>query len=185
MQNDETSYYLWKKKLRLRRVGYQDRVTEKHYEFLTNHFKLRPKTIADIYKDRQQIGLFFKEIKRNLRIRHFVGNTENAVLIQHHTSSDDLSFACISEISQSDQPVSAADLANHTAQFVRHCFLRSSLEPRTTNYSKSVLSQLIKSCSLAGQQQRKTDADFDFFTGSMEYSEFSRKHINKLVCWLG
>ena len=54
--------------------------------FLTNHFKLSPKTIADIYKDRWQIELFFKEIKQNLRIRHFVGNTENAVLIQLYTA---------------------------------------------------------------------------------------------------
>ena len=60
--------------------------TGKHYVFLTNHFKLSPKTIADIYKDRWQIELFFKEIKQNLRIRHFVGNTENAVLIQLYTA---------------------------------------------------------------------------------------------------
>ena len=73
-------------KLRLRRVGYRDRETGKHYVFLTNHFKLSPKTIADIYKDRWQIELFFKEIKQNLRIRHFVGNTENAVLIQLYTA---------------------------------------------------------------------------------------------------
>ena len=73
-------------KLRLRRVGYRDRETGKHYVFLTNHFKLSPKTIADIYKDRWQIELFFKEIKQNLRIKHFVGNTENAVLIQLYTA---------------------------------------------------------------------------------------------------
>lgn len=63
-----------------------ERQTGKHYVFLTNHFKLSPKTIADIYKDRWQIELFFKEIKQNLRIRHFVGNTENAVLIQLYTA---------------------------------------------------------------------------------------------------
>ena len=73
-------------KLRLRRVGYLDRETGKHYVFLSNHFKLSPKTIADIYKDRWQIELFFKEIKQNLRIKHFVGNTENAVLIQLYTA---------------------------------------------------------------------------------------------------
>ena len=60
--------------------------TGKHYEFLTNHFRLSPKTIADIYKDRWQIELFFKEIKQNLRIKHFVGNSENAVLIQLYTA---------------------------------------------------------------------------------------------------
>ena len=73
-------------KLRLRRVGYRDSTTGKHYTFLTNHFRLSPKTIADIYKERWQIELFFKEIKQNLRIKHFVGNTENAVLIQLYTA---------------------------------------------------------------------------------------------------
>ena len=74
------------KKLRLRRIGYRDQETGKHYEFLTNHFRLSPKTIADIYKDHWQIELFFKEIKQNLRIKHFVGNSENAVMIQLYSA---------------------------------------------------------------------------------------------------
>ena len=74
------------KSLRLRRIGYRDQETGKHYEFLTNHFRLSAKTIADIYKDRWQIELFFKEIKQNLRIKTFVGNSENAVLIQIYTA---------------------------------------------------------------------------------------------------
>lgn len=74
------------KALRLRRVGYRDPETGKHYEFLTNHFRLAPKSIADIYKDRWQIEIFFREIKQNLRIKTFVGNTENAVLIQIYTA---------------------------------------------------------------------------------------------------
>jgi hypothetical protein len=74
------------KPLRLRRIGYRDPESGKHYEFLTNHFRLSPKTIADIYKDRWQIELFFKEIKQNLRIKNFVGNSENAVLIQIYTA---------------------------------------------------------------------------------------------------
>ena len=74
------------KSLCLRRIGYRDQETGKHYEFLTNHFRLSAKTIADIYKDRWQIELFFKEIKQNLRIKTFVGNSENAVLIQIYTA---------------------------------------------------------------------------------------------------
>ena len=74
------------KALRLRRIGYRDPETGKHYEFLTNHFRLAPKTIADIYKDRWQIEIFFREIKQNLRIKTFVGNTENAALIQIYTA---------------------------------------------------------------------------------------------------
>lgn len=75
-----------KKTLRLRRIGYRDPQSGKHYEFLTNHFRLSPKTIADIYKERWQIELFFKEIKQNLRIKSFVGNSENAVMIQIYTA---------------------------------------------------------------------------------------------------
>ena len=75
-----------KKPLRLRRIGYRDPESGKRYEFLTNHFKLSPKTIADIYRERWQIELFFKEIKQNLRIKSFVGNSENAVLIQIYTA---------------------------------------------------------------------------------------------------
>jgi hypothetical protein len=73
-------------KLKLRRVGFKDQETGKHYKFLTNNFKLAPKTIADIYKERWKIELFFKEIKQNLKIKSFVGNSENAVLTQIYTA---------------------------------------------------------------------------------------------------
>lgn len=72
--------------LRLRRIGYRDEETGKRYEFLTNHFELAAKTIALVYKDRWQIELFFKELKQNLRIKHFVGNSENSVMIQIYTA---------------------------------------------------------------------------------------------------
>ena len=72
--------------LRLRRIGYRDPLTGKHYEFLTNNFTLCAKTIADIYKERWQIELFFKEIKQNLHIKSFVGNSENAVLTQIYSA---------------------------------------------------------------------------------------------------
>ena len=74
------------KTLRLRRIGYRDPESGKHYELLSNHFRLAAKTVADIYKDRWQIELFFKEIKQNLCIKTFVGNSENAVLIQIYTA---------------------------------------------------------------------------------------------------
>ena len=75
-----------KTSLRLRRIGYRDPESGRRYEFLTNHFRLSPKTIADIYKERWKIELFFKEIKQNLRIKSFVGNSENAILIQIYTA---------------------------------------------------------------------------------------------------
>ena len=66
----------------LRRVGYRDPQTGNHYQFLTNNFRLAPKTIADIYKARWQVELFFKWIKQNLRITSFLGTSRNAVLTQ-------------------------------------------------------------------------------------------------------
>jgi hypothetical protein len=51
-------------------------------EFLTNHMGLSAATIADIYKDRWQIEVFFKLIKQNLRIKSFIGSSANAVWTQ-------------------------------------------------------------------------------------------------------
>jgi len=67
---------------RLRRIGYRDLDTGKHYVFLTNHLRLCAKTVADVYKDRWQVELFFKALKQNLKIHAFVGNSRNAVLTQ-------------------------------------------------------------------------------------------------------
>lgn len=66
----------------MRRVGYRDVETGKHYVFITNHLKLCAKTIAAIYKSRWQIELFFKCIKQNLKIKSFVGTSKNAVMTQ-------------------------------------------------------------------------------------------------------
>jgi len=66
----------------LRRIGYKDPETGKHYKFLTNNFHLSAKTITDIYKDRWQIEQFFKWIKQNLKIKKFFGTSENAVMTQ-------------------------------------------------------------------------------------------------------
>jgi len=66
----------------LRRIGYRDPLTGKHYVFLTNNFKLAAKTIADIYKARWQVELFFKWIKQNLKIKSFIGTSKNAVMTQ-------------------------------------------------------------------------------------------------------
>ncbi len=68
--------------VQLRRIGYKDAETGKHYVFLTNNFKLSAKTIADIYKSRWQVELFFKWIKQNLKIKSFVGTSKNAVMTQ-------------------------------------------------------------------------------------------------------
>jgi len=66
----------------VRRIGYRDPETNKHYVFITNQFKWSAQTIADIYKQRWQVELFFKWIKQNLRIKAFLGISENAVMTQ-------------------------------------------------------------------------------------------------------
>lgn len=66
----------------LRFVGYRDPETGKEYRFVTNADHLAAKTIADLYKERWQIELFFKWIKQNLRIKTFLGTSKNAVLTQ-------------------------------------------------------------------------------------------------------
>ncbi len=68
--------------IHLRRVGYRDPETGRHYIFLTNNFTLAAKTIADIYKARWQVELFFKWVKQNLKIKSFIGTSKNAVLTQ-------------------------------------------------------------------------------------------------------
>jgi len=66
----------------LRRVRYLDMETRKRFKFLTNNFTLPALTIAQIYKCRWQVELFFKWIKQHLRIKAFFGTSENAVKTQ-------------------------------------------------------------------------------------------------------
>ena len=67
---------------KLRRIKYYDRENDLRLVFLTNHFNLSAKTIADLYQSRWQIELFFKWIKQHLRIKAFYGTSENAVKTQ-------------------------------------------------------------------------------------------------------
>jgi hypothetical protein len=66
----------------LRRIRLKDPETQKTLVFLTNNTRLPPLTIAALYKSRWQVELFFKWIKQHLRIKKFLGNSENAVKTQ-------------------------------------------------------------------------------------------------------
>jgi len=66
----------------LRKITYRDPETGKKLVFLTNEFKLQAVIIAAIYKARWEIELFFKTMKQNLKIKSFLGTSENAVRIQ-------------------------------------------------------------------------------------------------------
>lgn len=63
-------------------VQWLDKETNRWFEFLTNSQELSATEVADLYKERWQIELFFKRIKQNLVIKTFVGTTENAVMTQ-------------------------------------------------------------------------------------------------------
>ena len=67
---------------RLRRIRYWDAEHEHRLVFLTNNFVLSAPVIADLYRRRWQVELFFKWIKQNLRIKAFYGTSENAVKTQ-------------------------------------------------------------------------------------------------------
>ena len=67
---------------KLRRIKYFDAETQKRFVFLTNNFSLPALTIAQLYKCRWQVELFFKWIKQHLRIKKFYGTSENAVKTQ-------------------------------------------------------------------------------------------------------
>lgn len=66
----------------LRRIVYFDAEKESRLTFLTNNFLLLPLTIAQLYRVRWQVELFFRWIKQHLRIKAFYGTSENAVKIQ-------------------------------------------------------------------------------------------------------
>jgi len=70
----------------LRRVVVWDADKSRAIVLLTNHLEFGATTIANIYKDRWQIELFFKALKQNLKIKTFIGTTENALRIQIWTA---------------------------------------------------------------------------------------------------
>ena len=70
----------------LRRVVVWDKVNQCEIVLLTNHLEFGPQTIASIYRERWQIELFFKALKQHLKVKTFVGTTENALRIQIWTA---------------------------------------------------------------------------------------------------
>jgi hypothetical protein len=69
-------------KHRARRVAYWDSTNKRLFEFITNNFELTAEEIALIYKKRWQIELLFKQLKQNFPLKYFLGDNENAIIIQ-------------------------------------------------------------------------------------------------------
>lgn len=63
-------------------IQWHDVENDRWFEFITNDFDLKPEEIAQLYRDRWQIELFFKKVKQNLRIKDFLGTSFNAVMSQ-------------------------------------------------------------------------------------------------------
>lgn len=85
---DETIHQTYKddknkeQTLELRRIAWWDAQNNRVYEFITNNFELDAITIAEIYRYRWQIELFFKKLKQNFQLQYFVGDNQNAIEIQ-------------------------------------------------------------------------------------------------------
>ena len=91
VQCDQTIRLVWFYPARgypapLRRVRFFDAEQQRRFVFLTNNFELPPEIIAELYRQRWKIELFFKWIKQHLRIKAFYGTSENAVKIQIWTA---------------------------------------------------------------------------------------------------
>lgn len=65
-----------------RLIKFKDPETGKSFQFLTNNFRMKASTIAGLYKKRWQIEVLYKRLKQNYPLRHFLGDSENAIKIQ-------------------------------------------------------------------------------------------------------
>ena len=65
-----------------RRIAYWDSTNGRLFEFITNNMDLAAEEIAQIYKKRWQIELLFKQLKQNFPLKYFLGDNENAIIIQ-------------------------------------------------------------------------------------------------------
>lgn len=67
---------------KVRLIHYFDPIGNRTFKFITNNFQLDPKEVADIYRKRWQIEIFFKRLKQNFQLHSFLGDNENAIRIQ-------------------------------------------------------------------------------------------------------
>ena len=73
--------------IRFRLVQWYDSDNDRWFEFLSNDFDLTAQQIADLYRERWEIELFFKKLKQNLKIKSFIGTSKNAVMNQIWTAA--------------------------------------------------------------------------------------------------
>ncbi len=102
----------------LRLVGYICPETGRDYVFLTNIEHLAAQTIADLYKARWQVELFFKWLKQNLKLKGFLGTSKNAVLTQIWAALCCQPAPRLSEVRLAPRSIDATDRAIAPAQLV-------------------------------------------------------------------
>ena len=73
-------------KLKFRLIQWHDQENDRRFEFITNDFELTAEEVADLYRERWQIELFFKKIKQYLKVKSFIGTNVNAVMSQIWTA---------------------------------------------------------------------------------------------------
>lgn len=72
--------------MEFRLIQWYDKEHDRWFDFITNNFDLQATEVAELYKERWQIELFFKKLKQNLKIKSFIGTTKNAVMSQVWTA---------------------------------------------------------------------------------------------------
>jgi putative transposase len=97
----------------LRRIRYRDQKTGKDYVYITNATHISVRTVADIYKNRWQIELFFKWIKQNLKIKSFLGTSKNAVLTQIWIAISVYLILCWIKFNNDPPPAGAGGFLDH------------------------------------------------------------------------
>ena len=70
----------------MRRIAVWDDLNKQTIELITNHMHWAASTIAELYKSRWQVEIFFRDVKQLLHIKSFIGTSENAVMIQIWTA---------------------------------------------------------------------------------------------------
>jgi len=130
----------------LRRVGHRDPESKKHYVFITNNFKLSAKTIANLYKERWQIEIFFRWIKQNLKIKAFVGNSRNAVMTQIYVALIAYLLLCMFKF-LSKIPASLQNLIRVIQlNLFRRCTLEELFEPPPSTINNKNINKQLTLC---------------------------------------
>lgn len=126
-----------------RLIIYQDAVSGRRFEFITNNFSYAPATIARVYKQRWQIELLFKRVKQNFQLHYFLGDNQNAIQIQLWSALiADLLLKIIKDKADKKRKWSMANLAGlvrlHLGTYINLLHFLADPEKALLNYSDPI-----------------------------------------------